>query len=75
MEMLASEVICIYYPVAGLVDTLGSYGIAVTPGEEIKTIKGLTEGDKEMIRKKGLEYARHCDWKERFQQWNSMIFN
>jgi hypothetical protein len=29
MEMLMSEVICIYYPIAGLNNTLGQYGIAV----------------------------------------------
>jgi glycosyltransferase involved in cell wall biosynthesis len=29
MEMLMSEVICIYYPIAGLVNTLGDYGIQV----------------------------------------------
>ena len=27
MEMLKSEVICLYYPVAGLNNTLGDYGI------------------------------------------------
>ena len=32
MEMLMSGVICLYYPLAGLVDTIGSYGIQVESG-------------------------------------------
>jgi glycosyltransferase involved in cell wall biosynthesis len=34
MEMLMSEVVCLYYPLAGLNDTIGEYGIAVKQGEE-----------------------------------------
>ena len=32
LEMLMSEVICLYYPIAGLTDTLGDYGIQVEHG-------------------------------------------
>ena len=36
LEMLMSGVICIYYPVAGLVDTMKNYGLPVEKGNEIK---------------------------------------
>lgn len=73
MEMLASEVICIYYPVAGLVNTLGEYGIPIKEGEEIDVILTLTEEKKSNIRKKGLEYARTCDWESRVKEWNKLL--
>ena len=46
MEMLMNEVICLYYPVAGLVDTVGNYGIKVQPGNEIDTILNLSSEKK-----------------------------
>jgi glycosyltransferase involved in cell wall biosynthesis len=46
LELLASEVICLYYPVAGLLDTVGEYGIQVNPGNELDTILNLTEKQK-----------------------------
>ena len=36
LEMLYSEVICIYYPIAGLVNTMENYGI---PQRSTKTHK------------------------------------
>lgn len=46
MEMLMSEVICLYYPLAGLTDTIGEYGIKVNKGEEIETLLNLSEEEK-----------------------------
>jgi beta-1,4-mannosyl-glycoprotein beta-1,4-N-acetylglucosaminyltransferase len=73
MEMLMSEVICIYYPLAGLVDTIGDYGITVRQGEEIKTLLDLTTEKKELMKSRGKEYALTCSWKNRAKQWSSML--
>lgn len=73
LEMLLSEVICIYYPLAGLTDTLGSYGIQVTPGDEISTILGLDDNHKKDLKIKGKQYALSCSWKHRAIEWNKLI--
>ena len=75
MEMLMSEVICIYYPVAGLVNTLGDYGLPVLKGQEVETILNLTNKQKNDIRKRGKEYALSCSWENRFKIWTEMIFS
>ena len=73
MEMLMSGVICLYYPVAGLVDTLGDYGLKVEPGTELNTILELTEKEKREIIKNGKEYAMSCSWKNRACEWSNLI--
>jgi glycosyltransferase involved in cell wall biosynthesis len=75
MEMLMSEVICIYYPVAGLNNTLGEYGIAVTRDNEVNTILNLTTKQKNDIRKKGREYALSCSWENRANNWCNVLFS
>lgn len=42
LEMLASQVICLYYPVAGLVNTVGDYGMPIAEGNEIDTLLNLS---------------------------------
>ena len=74
MEMLMSEVICIYYPLAGLVNTLGDYGIPVERGQEIETIANLTTKRKVEIRKSGKKYALSCSWKNRANCWTDLFF-
>jgi GR25 family glycosyltransferase involved in LPS biosynthesis len=74
MEMLLSEVICIYYPVAGLVNTLGDYGIPVERDSEVNTIINLTNKRKNEIRKRGKEYALSCSWENRAEKWCNIIF-
>jgi beta-1,4-mannosyl-glycoprotein beta-1,4-N-acetylglucosaminyltransferase len=74
LEMLMSEVICLYYPLAGLLDTVGEYGIQVKPGNEIETILSLTEDQKVSMRKRGKEYAMSCSWKNRAKEWCKVIF-
>ena len=69
MEMLMSEVICLYYPVAGLINTLGEYGIKIQSDNEINTILSLSTKQKNDIRKKGKEYALTCSWNNRAQEW------
>jgi len=73
MEMLMSRVICLYYPLAGLVDTVGDYGIKVSPGTEIDTILSLTEETKDEMRQKGMEYAKTCSWKNRATEWSNVL--
>lgn len=75
MEMLMSEVICIYYPRAGLVNTLCDYGIPVERGNEIDTILNLSNKEKISIRKRGKEYALSCSWENRCNQWCNIVFN
>jgi len=73
LEMLMSEVICLYYPIAGLTDTLGNYGIQVKEGNEIETILNLTLENKIKLRNDGKEYAKSCSWENRVVQWNKVI--
>jgi GR25 family glycosyltransferase involved in LPS biosynthesis len=73
MEMLMSEVICLYYPLGGLCDTLGEYGIQISHGNEIEKIMELSEEQKIKIRKNGLCYAESCSWDNRMLKWNSVF--
>ena len=73
MEMLMSEVICLYNPLGGLVDTLGDYGIKISKGNEIEKILELTTKQKEDIKKRGKEYALSCSWENRAKSWIDLI--
>jgi beta-1,4-mannosyl-glycoprotein beta-1,4-N-acetylglucosaminyltransferase len=73
LEMLMSEVICLYYPIAGLTYTLGNYGIQIKEGNEIEKIIEITEEDKNRLKKNGKEYAKTCSWENRFVEWNKLI--
>ena len=74
MEMLMSETICLYYPIAGLVDTLGDYGVKISEGNEIETLLSLTNERKEELKKNGRIYAESCSWENRATKWSSVIF-
>jgi FkbM family methyltransferase len=73
LEMLMSEVICLYYPVAGLVNTVGDYGIQIKPGSEIDAIVSLTDFKKCELRQNGREYAETCSWENRFSKWTELL--
>jgi glycosyl transferase family 25 len=73
LEMLMSGVICLYYPVAGLVDTLGDYGIPIEKGQEINTILKLSEFYKQNMIKRGRIYAESCSWRNRSKQWSKLM--
>lgn len=81
MEMLKSGVICIYYPIAGLINTIGQYGFSVSKDTEMKNIKQITslpEKEKNIIRQKGIEYANNMSWENKTKEWillNSFINN
>ena len=72
MEMLMSGVICIYYAVAGLTETMGGCGIQVAPGSEVDALINIAKHDepeKEGLRQRGRAYAESCGWASRAQQW------
>ncbi len=70
MEMLMSEVICLYYPRAGLVDTIGSYGIKISEGTEVQCLLGI---DKNKYRTNGRKYAETLSWKNKSLEWVSLF--
>ena len=75
LEMLASGVICLYYPLAGLVDTIGDYGVQVGKDDEVSTLLLLDKDEekKSSLRKNGKEYAMSCSWKNRASIWNRLV--
>ena len=76
MEMLMSGVICLYYPVAGLTDTMGGCGIQIAPGTEVDALINLVKhGETEQTkqREQGRAYAESCGWATRAHQWNKLL--
>ena len=73
LEMLMHEVVCLYYPLAGLVDTIGEYGIQVNPGNEIQSIVNLSEERKANLRTNGKKYSMSCSWENRAKEWASVL--
>ena len=78
LEMLYSGVICMYYPVAGLVDTMDKYGFKIQHGGEIdvlKQVSSLSKEEKDKIRYEGHTYSASCRWDNRAQMWTNLLFN
>ena len=76
LELLASEVVCLYYPVAGLVNTVGDYGIRISEGNEVDTLLNYELlHNKVELKKKGKEYALSCSWKNRAVEWTNLFFS
>ena len=75
LEMLMSEVICLYYPIAGLKDTMQDYGIKIKENNEIQSLLDLSLKDKMKLRKRGKIYAESCSWENRASQWKSQVLN
>ena len=75
LELLASEVICLYYPIAGLVNTVGDYGIQISEGNEVDKLLNLSIKQKTELKKKGKQYALSSSWKNRAEQWCNMFFS
>lgn len=73
LEMLASCVICLYYPLAGLVDTMSNFGIQISHGNEVETLVSLTEEEKSNMCKHGRKYALGCSWKNRSEAWCDLL--
>ena len=76
LELLASEVICLYYPIAGLVNTVGDYGIRISEGNEVDTLLNYELlHNKTELKRKGKEYAFSCSWKNRAIEWCNLFFS
>jgi len=74
LEMLMSKVICLYYPIAGLTDTLGDYGIKISHGTEVKSLMELSESQKESLKESGVRYSVQCSWESQAKLWKSHFF-
>lgn len=74
LEMLMSEVICLYYPYAGLTCTMKEYGIQIERGNEIDKLINLTISEKNDLRVNGKRYAESCSWKSRADEWSELLF-
>ena len=74
MEMLMSGVLCLYYPVAGLTDTMNGCGIQIAPGSEVETLRKLASDETERTkqREQGRAHAESCGWANRAQMWGSL---
>jgi len=73
MEMMDHGVICLYYPRAGLTDTMNGNGIQISNGNEIETLINLTSSQKSEIIFKAKEYANGCSWENRAIEWIKII--
>jgi hypothetical protein len=74
LEMLMSEVICIYNPIGGLIDTVGYYGMQIKEGTNLSELLTMNEEKKQVIRAKGRKYAESCIWSNRWKQWEQLLF-
>lgn len=75
LEMMASGVVCLYYPNGGLVNTIGEYGIQVKAGNEVDKLSFLNdnEAEKDRIRQRSTEYALGCSWRNRAKLWEQLL--
>jgi beta-1,4-mannosyl-glycoprotein beta-1,4-N-acetylglucosaminyltransferase len=71
MELMAHNVICLYYPIAGLVNTVSDFGTPVQFNTEVNTLISIDsdEEKKQVIREKAKKYAFDCSWKNRAKSW------
>lgn len=76
LEMLMSEVICLYYPYAGLTCTMKDYGIQIQRGNELEKLIEISENEtkKQELRINGRQYAESCSWAERASIWSKLLF-
>ena len=73
MEMLKSGVTCIYYPEAGLPETMGNLGFPCRIGNEMDILENLSEQNKEHMRIRGYEHANTCSWELRSKKWDNLL--
>jgi glycosyltransferase involved in cell wall biosynthesis len=64
-EMMASKVKCYYYPVGGITETMGGFGVPMVEGNEL----AFQEYDLE----KAKEYALSFSWERSAALWTSLI--
>ena len=75
MEMLMSGVICLYYPGAGLTETMHGCGIQIARGSDVDTLVKIAHNEAWQTeqREQGRAYAEGCTWEKRAQQWNKLL--
>ena len=73
MEMLACNVICLYYPLAGLNDTINNFGIKVYPNNEINTLLNLNDNIKNKLRQDGNNYSKTLTWNNQAKHLLNLI--
>ena len=66
-EMMASKVKCYYYPVGGITETMGGFGIPMVEGKELD----FQEYDLD----KAKEYALSFTWERSADLWKSLIYS
>jgi hypothetical protein len=66
-EMMASKVKCYYYPVGGITETMGGFGVPMVEGKELD----FQEYDLD----KAKEYALSFTWERSAGLWRSLIQN
>ena len=66
-EMMASKVKCYYYPVGGITETMGGFGIPMVEGKELD----FQEYDLD----KAKEYALSFTWERSADLWRTLIQN
>jgi glycosyltransferase involved in cell wall biosynthesis len=77
LEMLYSGVICLYYPCAGLTDTMDSHGFKIKHGDEVDVLTqviNLSKEEKDKLIVAGRDYAASCSWDNRASVWNNLLF-
>ena len=72
MEMMAHNVICLYYPRAGLTDTMNGNGIQISHGNEIETLLKSLYFKPDIIKQQQL-YSKSCSWDLRAKEWKTLI--
>ena len=73
MEMMSHEVLCLYYPRAGLTDTMNSHGFQISHGNELEVLFNLSETEKHESVIKAKEYSKECYWNYRSREWLKVI--
>ena len=76
LEMLRSGVICLYYPVAGITETMGGNGIQIKENEEcdkLSLVLNMSEEEKRELSQKGIEYTEGCSWNDRYNKWSTDV--
>lgn len=83
MEMLMAGVVCMYYPIAGLADTLNGQGIELTEGLEIEGLMTVASPDdvdqqatanRHRLIERGVTEASRWSWSHRATEWMSAFF-
>jgi len=76
IEMMRSGVLCLYYPGAGLTNTMNGNGIQINPNEEIRALMALHDCPQEIkdaMIAQGVEYANASSWNSRAIVWDNML--